>query len=188
MRAVRRHTTCPWALLYIQRWLNAPTKLADGSLIERTAGTPQGGVVSPVLANLYLHYAFDLWMDREFPNIPFERYADDVICHCGSEAQAAHLKDSIEQRFATCYLTLHPQKTKIAYCKDDRRRSTYPVVQFDFLGYGNGPGEPKDHTAKSSSASTGVSAWSQSHPSDRKCAPGAFIFGAISHWTKSLSR
>ena len=148
MRAVRRHTTCPWALLYIQRWLNAPTQLADGSLIERTAGTPQGGVVSPVLANLYLHYAFDLWMDREFPNIPFERYADDVICHCSSEAQAAHLKDSIEQRFATCYLTLHPQKTKIAYCKDDRRRSTYPVVQFDFLGYSFRPRRAKGPNGK----------------------------------------
>jgi RNA-directed DNA polymerase len=143
MRAVRRHTTCPWALLYIQRWLNAPTQLADGSLIERTAGTPQGGVVSPVLANLYLHYAFDLWMGREFPNIPFERYADDVICHCGNEAQAVRLKDSIERRFATCYLTLHPQKTKIAYCKDDRRRGTYTTVQFDFLGYSFQPRQAK---------------------------------------------
>ena len=126
MRAVRRHTTCPWVLLYIQRWLQAPTKLADNSLIERTSGTPQGGVVSPILANLYLHYAFDLWMGREFPTIPFERYADDVICHCSSEAQATQLKDAIQQRFATCSLTLHPQKTKIAYCKDDRRRGTLP--------------------------------------------------------------
>jgi hypothetical protein len=109
--------------------------LADGSLIERTAGTPQGGVISPILANLYLHYGFDLWMLREFPNIPFERYADDVICHCSNETQAARLKDAIEHRFATCYLTLHPQKTKIAYCKDGRRRGTYPTVQFDFLGY-----------------------------------------------------
>lgn len=135
MRAVRRHTTCPWALLYIERWLSAPTQLADGSLIERTEGTPQGGVVSPTLANLFLHYAFDLWMGREFPDVPFERYADDVICHCGSEAQAMHLKDSIEQRFHACHLELHPQKTKIAYCKDDRRRGVYPVVQFDFLGF-----------------------------------------------------
>jgi group II intron reverse transcriptase/maturase len=122
-------------LLYIQRWLTAPTQLADGSLVERTAGTPQGGVVSPLLANLYLHYGFDLWMVREFPDIPFERYADDVICHCSSEAQATHLKDAIEQRFAACSLTLHPQKTKIAYCKDDRRRGTHPIIQFDFLGY-----------------------------------------------------
>jgi RNA-directed DNA polymerase len=85
MCAVRRHTTCPWALLYIERWLKAPTQMVDGSLIERTAGTPQGGVVSPTLANLYLHYAFDCWMEREFPRIPFARYADDVICHCSTE-------------------------------------------------------------------------------------------------------
>jgi RNA-directed DNA polymerase len=148
MRAVRRHTTCPWVLLYIERWLKAPTKLADNSLIERTAGTPQGGVVSPILANLYLHYAFDLWMGREFPNIPFERYADDVICHCSSEAQAARLQDAIEQRFATCSLTLHPQKTKIAYCKDDRRHGNYPVVQFDFLGYSFRPRQAKDRNGQ----------------------------------------
>jgi RNA-directed DNA polymerase len=135
MRAVRRHATCPWVLLYILRWLRAPAKLADGSLIERTAGTPQGGVVSPLLANLFLHYAFDLWMSREFPDVPFERYADDVICHCRSEAQAKHLKDAIERRFATCHLELHPQKTKIVYCKAGNRQGTYPVVQFDFLGY-----------------------------------------------------
>jgi RNA-directed DNA polymerase len=135
MRAVRRHTTCGWVLLYIERWLKAPTQLADGSLIERTEGTPQGGVVSPILANLYLHYAFDLWMVREFPSIPFERYADDAICHCRSELQAERLKDAIARRFAACFLTLHPQKTKIAYCSDDLRKRAYPIVQFDFLGY-----------------------------------------------------
>jgi group II intron reverse transcriptase/maturase len=148
MRAVRRHTTCPWVLLYIQRWLTAPTQLADGSLVERTAGTPQGGVVSPLLANLYLHYGLDLWMVREFPDIPFERYADDVICHCSSEAQATHLKDAIEQRFAACSLTLHPQKTKIAYCKDDKRRGIYPIIQFDFLGYSFQPRAAKAHGGK----------------------------------------
>jgi group II intron reverse transcriptase/maturase len=135
MRAIRRHTTCAWVLLYIERWLRAPAQLADGSLIERTSGTPQGGVVSPLLANLYLHYAFDLWMAREHRGVPFERYADDVICHCRSEAQAVRLKTSIEQRFAACRLELHPQKTRIAYCKDDRRRGFYPVVSFDFLGF-----------------------------------------------------
>jgi len=143
MRAVRRHTACPWALLYIERWLKAPTQMVDGSLIERTAGTPQGGVVSPILANLYLHYAFDRWMAREFPNIPFARYADDVICHCRTEAQAAYLKNAIQHRFTTCFLELHPQKTKIAYCGDDRRRGTYPVVQFDFLGYSFRPRQVK---------------------------------------------
>ncbi len=135
MRAIRRHTTCSWALLYIERWLKASAQLADGSLIERTEGTPQGGVVSPILANLYLHYAFDLWMVRSFPDVPFERYADDVICHCRSEQQAARLKDAISERFATCFLELHPQKTKIAYCKSNGRPQNYPVVQFDFLGY-----------------------------------------------------
>jgi len=92
-------------------------------------------VVSPLLANLYLHYAFDLWMAREFPNIPFERYADDVICHCSNEAQATYLKYAIEQRLRTCKLELHPQKTKIAFCKDDRRQNVAPIVQFDFLGF-----------------------------------------------------
>ena len=100
-------------------------------------------VVSPILANLYLHYAFDRWMEREFPRIPFARYADDVICHCCTEAQAKYLKTAIQQRFATWFLELHPQKTKIAYCSDDRRRGTYRVVQFDFLGYSFRPRQVK---------------------------------------------
>jgi RNA-directed DNA polymerase len=139
MRAVRRHTTCPWALLYIERWLKAPAQMADGTLIERADGTPQGGVISPLLANLYLHYAFDRWMTREFPGVPFERYADDVICHCRSEEQTTHLRDAIDKRFAECRLTLHPQKTKIVYCKMERRTRAYATVQFDFLGYGFRP-------------------------------------------------
>ena len=90
LKAVRHHTDCPWVLLYIERWLKAPVQMEDGNVVLRTAGTPQGGVVSPILANLFLHYAFDTWMARTFPHIPFERYADDVICHCKSadEAQA----------------------------------------------------------------------------------------------------
>lgn len=144
MKAVRRHTTCAWALLYIERWLGAPTQLADGSLVERTEGTPQGGVISPLLANLYLHYAFDLWMTREFPEVPFVRYADDVICHCRSERHAKQLKDAIERRFAACNLTLHPEKTKIVYCKDANRRGDHPNVHFDFLGYTFGPRKAKD--------------------------------------------
>jgi RNA-directed DNA polymerase len=135
MRAVRRHTTCPWVLLYISRWLRVPAQLTDGSLVERTRGTPQGGVISPLLANLYLHYCFDRWMKRKFREVPFERYADDVICHCSSEAQARHLQHAIDERFAACHLELHPQKTKIVYCKDDRRTETAPLVQFTFLGY-----------------------------------------------------
>ena len=135
MRAVRCHTSCGWVLLYIERWLQAPVQMPDGSVVVRERGTPQGGVVSPLLANLFLHYAFDMWMRRNHPDIPFERYADDAICHCESEEQAAALRQSLESRFAECGLTLHPEKTKIVYCKDDDRRQDYPSHKFDFLGY-----------------------------------------------------
>src|SRR5450756_1444099 len=139
MRAVRRHTDRAWVLLYIERWLRAPVSMPDGTLVGRERGTPQGGVVSPILANLFLHYAFDRWMEREHRDIPFERYADDVICHCSSEAQAAQLKSAIDQRFAAFRLELHPQKTKIVYCKKEGRKNVYAAVQFDFLGYGFQP-------------------------------------------------
>lgn len=135
MRAVRKHTSCPWVLLYIDRWLKAPVRMPDGSLVGRERGTPQGGVISPLLANLFLHYAFDMWMIRTFPDIPFERYADDVICHCKSEDQAMVLRTALDARFADCGLTLHPDKTKVVYCKDESRRTSYPTVKFDFLGY-----------------------------------------------------
>jgi group II intron reverse transcriptase/maturase len=135
MRAVRKHTDCKWVLLYIERWLKAPVQLEDGSLIHRDKGTPQGGVISPLLANLFLHYAFDTWMQRQYPQIPFERYADDGICHCRSKAKAEGLRESIERRFAECGLELNLQKTKIVYCKDDDRRGDYPEQKFDFLGY-----------------------------------------------------
>ena len=135
MRAVRKHTDCPWVLLYIERWLKAPVQMADGSLVARERGTPQGGVISPILSNLFLHYAFDIWMTRNHPTIPFERYADDAICHCRSEAEARALLTRLETRFAECGLTLHPDKTKIVYCKDDDRRGNFPDHKFDFLGY-----------------------------------------------------
>lgn len=135
MRAVRRHTDCPWVLLYIERWLRAPVQMPDGSLVDRDKGTPQGSVVSPLLANLFLHYAFDLWMKREYPTIPFERYADDAICHCDTEDQAFELQQALDQRFAACGLRLHPQKTKVVYCKDSNRMGDYPEQSFDFLGY-----------------------------------------------------
>lgn len=135
MRAVRKHTDCPWVLLYIERWLKAPVQMADGSLIARQRGTPQGGVISPVLSDLFLHYTFDMWMQRNYPNIPFERYADDAICHCRSEEQARALRVSLEKRLAECGLTPHPDKTKVVYCKDDDRRGIYPDHKFDFLGY-----------------------------------------------------
>ena len=135
MRAVRMHIDTPWVLLYIERWLKAPVRLPDGTLINPEKGTPQGGVVSPILANLFLHHAFDSWMKKHCPHIPFERYADDVICHCTTERQAQWLKDTLERRFTLCKLTLHPEKTKIVYCKDDDRKGRYSEEKFDFLGY-----------------------------------------------------
>lgn len=135
LKAVRAHTDCAWVLLYIERWLKAPVQIEDGSVVAREAGTPQGGVISPLLANLFLHYAFDTWMVRSFPDILFERYADDIICHCRSEAEARALWRALDARFAACKLQLHPQKTKIVYCNDWNRRGDFPVVSFDFLGY-----------------------------------------------------
>ena len=135
LKAVRQHTDCPWVLLYVERWLKAPVQMEDGSVVPRQAGTPQGGVISPLLANLFLHYAFDMWMAREYPHIPFERYADDIICHCRSAEEARALWSAIADRFAACKLVLHPEKTKIVYCKDANRRGDFPDIHFDFLGF-----------------------------------------------------
>ena len=135
MKAVRKHTSTKWVLLYIERWLCAPMAYPDGTVVERVCGTPQGGVVSPVLANLFMHYAFDAWMSRTYPNNPWCRYADDGLVHCASERQALALRTSLQSRFAECGLELHPKKTQIVYCKDDRRKGTYSRTQFDFLGY-----------------------------------------------------
>ena len=135
LRAVRKHTDCPWVLLYIERWLKAPVQLEDGTLEPRERGTPQGSVISPLLSNLFLHYTFDRWMARNHPDIPFERFADDALCHCVNESQAKILKEALEKRFAECGLQLHPEKTKIVYCKDDDRRGNSKNESFDFLGY-----------------------------------------------------
>jgi RNA-directed DNA polymerase len=135
MRAVRKHTDSKWILMYIERWLKAPAQNAEGTLISRDRGTPQGGVISPLLANLFLHYAFDDWMRRNYPNNPFERYADDGVVHCKTEAEANQLKTAIAERLRKCKLELHPEKTKIVYCKDDDRRKRYLHEKFDFLGY-----------------------------------------------------
>jgi len=135
LKAVRRHTDCAWGLLYIERWLKAPVQMEDGGVVPRTAGTPQGGVISPLLANLFLHYAFDIWMARNYPHIPFERYADDAICHCKSVEEAQALWGVLVDRFAACKLVLHPTKTKIVYCKDANRRGDFPNQSFDFLGF-----------------------------------------------------
>jgi RNA-directed DNA polymerase len=134
LKAVRKHVKCKWALLYIERWLTAPME-QNGIRIERTRGTPQGGVISPILSNLFLHYAFDLWLTRTHPDLPWCRYADDGLVHCRSEREAEALKAKLQARLAECHLELHPTKTKIVYCKDGKRKGTYPNVKFDFLGY-----------------------------------------------------
>ena len=135
MKALRKHTDCKWILLYVGRWLKAPAQLEDGTILDRNKGTPQGGVISPLLANLFLHYAFDMWMGRNYPDIPFERYADDAIVHLKSEGQAIRIKEAIGERFSRCRLKLNPEKTKIVYCKDVDRKESYPDEKFDFLGY-----------------------------------------------------
>jgi group II intron reverse transcriptase/maturase len=135
MRAVRKHTEDQWVLLYVERWLKAPVQLTDGEIEERTMGTPQGGVISPLLANLFLHYAFDYWMQSNHPTNPFERYADDIVAHCSTEAEAKNLKTEIAKRMEQCGLELHPEKTKIVYCKDANRKEDYPIQSFDFLGF-----------------------------------------------------
>jgi RNA-directed DNA polymerase len=147
-RAVAHHTDSPWVRLYIARWLRAPVQRPDGTLEQRTRGTPQGGVVSPLLANLFLHYAFDSWMRRTLPHVQFERYADDAIVHCKSERQARAVLDAIRGRFAQCELELHATKTRIVYCKDDDRPGDYEHIAFDFLGYTFQPRRAKNRWGK----------------------------------------
>jgi RNA-directed DNA polymerase len=135
MRAVKKHAKSKWQWLYIERWIKAPAKEAGSPLQERTKGTPQGGVISPVLANLFLHYAFDEWMKRNYPSNPFARYADDVIVHCKTQEEAESLRKSIEERMKECKLQLHPDKTRIVQCKQGGRKDNFPEIKFDFLGY-----------------------------------------------------
>jgi RNA-directed DNA polymerase len=135
LRAVARHTDQKWVLMYVERWLKAPMRTADGILTPRVMGTPQGSPISPVLANLFLHYALDAWMAREFPTVAFERFADDAVVHCVSERQARYLRDAIARRLVEVGLELHPEKTRIVYCKNSNRRGTYEHVSFTFCGY-----------------------------------------------------
>jgi len=148
LRAVRKYTQCSWILLYLTRWLEAPAQLEDGTLVPRTKGTPQGGVVSPLVANIFLHLAFDDWMRRVHPGVPFERYADDIVAHCGTETQAQQVLESIRRRLAQCRLEVHPGKTRIVYCKDDDRSRAYPQERFDFLGYTFRPRRSKNRWGK----------------------------------------
>jgi len=135
MQCVRRHVNDSWQLLYIERWLKSPIVNRAGDIKQRGRGTPQGGVISPLLANLFLHYVFDVWVGKQGLNVKFERYADDIVCHCVSEAEAVELKALVEARFIACGLALHPKKTKIALCKSQYTRVMYPTISFDFLGY-----------------------------------------------------
>jgi len=135
MRALRKHCQIPWVLLYVERWLKAPMETTEGELVERTAGTPQGGVISPLLANLFLHYAFDRWVSRNLQGVPFCRYADDGVLHCKSKEEAEMVVKKVDERFRQCGLELHPEKTQIVYCRDINRKSDYPVHSFTFLGY-----------------------------------------------------
>lgn len=148
MKAVAHHTDLKWLHLYVERWLKAPLQLKDGTLKDRTAGTPQGGVVSPLLANLFMHYAFDDWLKRHYPDVPFERYADDALIHCRSKAQAEQLLGAVRERLRQCGLELHPTKTKLVYCKDDDRRGTFEPHRFDFLGYTFQPRRAKNRHGK----------------------------------------
>jgi len=148
MKAVRKHSNNPWVILYITRWLNAPVQHEDGRLEARDKGTPQGGVISPLLANLYLHYTFDQWMVRQYPNIPFARYADDIVIHLKSEAQAKMLWSQLTERLKQCRLELHPIKTKIVYCKDADRTAQYPNISFVFLGFEFRPRGAKNKNGK----------------------------------------
>lgn len=136
LKAVKHHTNHRWIILYIERWLSAPVKYPDGTLAEPLRGTPQGGVISPLLANLFLHYAMDRWVKDTHPDIRFERYADDVVFHCRTRSEAEGFLEALHQRLAECGLTLHPKKTRIVHCRDSNRsRITYPHISFDFLGF-----------------------------------------------------
>jgi RNA-directed DNA polymerase len=135
IKAVEANTDQKWVVLYVKRWLTAPIQMPDGTVVERNRGTPQGSAVSPVLANLFMHYAFDSWLEREFPTVEFERYADDAVVHCVTERQAREVWAALSKRMDSVGLRLHPDKTRIVYCKDSNRRAEFDCTSFTFLGY-----------------------------------------------------
>lgn len=132
MKALKTHTDKPWIILHVERWLKAPM-MRDDKLVDRTQGTPQGDVIGPLLANLFLHYAFDMWMKRTFPAVEFCRYADDGLIHCKSQAQAEYIKSGLTKRFNDYHLELSEDKTKIVYCQDKLRTQKYTLTSFVFL-------------------------------------------------------
>lgn len=135
LRAIKKHTDCKWVILYVERWMKAPIQQADGRRVARDKGVPQGGSISPIISNIFMHHAFDMWMKQNYPTVPFERYVDDAIVHCKTKEQADYMRVAIEGRLAQCKLKLNPEKTRIVYCKDDGRRGEFPIQSFDFLGY-----------------------------------------------------
>ena len=202
MKAVRKHTDNRWLLLYIERWLTAPIQLEDGMTNKRRRGVPKGGVISPVLSNLFMHYAFDRWMERTFPNKPFCRYADDGLVHCQNEAEATEVKNALANRLQECGLEMHPEKTKIVYCKDDDRTEEHPITRFDFLGYTFRPRRSKNRWGKyfinfspAMSANAGkairqeVRSWKLHLRSDKSLLELASMFKAkIQGWINYYSR
>ena len=169
LRAVKKYTASRWVILYIERWLKAPVQTQDGLLEPRTSGTPQGGVVSPLLANIFLHLAFDTWMKESFAGVPFERYADDVIVHCRTKQQAEAVLLAVQQRLARCRLELHPQKTKIVYCKDSNRTGDAGETKFDFLGFTFRPRRARNRQGEYfASFSPAISGWRRRR-SGRRC-------------------
>lgn len=150
LKAVARHTDQKWVMLYVERWLQAPMLMPDGTLTQRVKGTPHGGPISPMIANIFLHYGFDMWMVREYPGVWFERFADDVVVHCVTERQARQVQDAIGHRLADVGLLMHPDKTRIVYCKDGRRYQDFEQVTFTFCGYMFRPREAFDKIRKRS--------------------------------------
>ena len=148
LKAVRSHIKEGWILLYLERWLTAPFEIRDGVRLPRERGTPQGGVVSPIMMNLFMHYTFDLWMKRTNPTCPFARYADDAVVHCRTRKQAEEVMQLIALRLAECGLTMHPEKSKVVYCKDSNRTASYPHVTFTFLGFTFRPRRALDRRKK----------------------------------------
>lgn len=147
-KALTKHTDQKWILMYVKRWLKSPMINARHEVQQRKVGTPQGGVISPVLANLFLHYAFDMWIEKYLPEVVFERYADDIVIHCKSFTQAKHTLQLVTKRMEQCKLKVHPGKTKIVYCKTHYRQLKYPVNSFEFLGFGFKPRKTKTKTGK----------------------------------------
>jgi RNA-directed DNA polymerase len=194
VKAVEVNTADAWVILYVKRWLSAPLQMPDGSLAQRDRGTPQGSAVSPVLANLFLHYAFDMWMARKFPSVPFERYVDDAVVHCRSEKQARMIRAALAERMGRVGLSLHPDKTRLVYCKDEDRRGSAEHTSFDFLGFtfrargartrhgrvftGFGPAISKDALNKISAE---VRSWRLHQHSD-------WTFGQLARWINPIVR